>query len=121
MKELMTILQLILQGFGCAYVVLDALDECTERKKLLDLVTEIMTWKLGNLHVLVTSRKEQAFSECLPPLASGMFDIQSLILEDIRIYVQQTLQFDSQFTRKKWLSKMQGEIEKTLIEHADGM
>lgn len=121
MKELMTILQLILQGFGHTYVVLDALDECTERKKLLDLIEEIMAWKLGKLHVLVTSRKEQAFSDRLPPLATGKFDIQKLILEDIRIYVRETLQHDPQFTRKKWLPKMQGEIEKTLIEHADGM
>jgi hypothetical protein len=102
-------------------VVLDALDECTEKKKLLDLIEEIMIWKLDKLHVLVTSRKEQTFSNHLIPLASGMFDIQSLILEDIRIYVQETLQYDPQFRRKKWLPKMQREIEKTLIEHADGM
>jgi hypothetical protein len=120
-KELLKTLQLILQGFDCAYMVLDALDECTERKKLLELITEIMTWKLEKLHVLVTSRKEQAFSDQLQPLASGKFDIQNLILEDIRIYVWETLQHDPQFTRKRWLLKMQGEIEKTLIEHANGM
>jgi hypothetical protein len=90
-KELITTLQLILQGFGHVYVVLDALDECTEKKKLLDLIKEIMTWKLDKLHVLVTSRKEQTFSNHLIPLASGMFDIQGLILEDIRIYVQEIL------------------------------
>jgi hypothetical protein len=121
MKELISTLQWILQGFGHTYVVLDALDECMERMKLLDLIEEIMTWKLEKLHVLVTSRKEQAFSNRLPPLASGKFDIQNLILEDIRIYVWETLQHDPQFTKRKWLPRMQGEIEKTLIEHADGM
>jgi hypothetical protein len=121
MEDLMMTLQLILQGFGHVYLVFDALDECTEQKKLLDLIQEIMTWKPIRLHVLVTSRKEQVFSDHLVPLASGIFDIQSLIIEDIRIYIQETLQHDPWFTRKKWLPKMQEDIEKRLTEHADGM
>lgn len=120
-KDLMTVLPLILEGFDHVYIVLDALDECPERTKLLDLVEEILTWKLEKLHILATSRKERVFSDRLEPLASGLFDIQSLILEDIRAYVQETLFHDGEFTKKKWLPKVRGEIEKTLIEHADGM
>ena len=117
----MATLQLILQAFSHVYVVLDALDECPERMKLLDLVKEIMSWNLEKLHFLVTSRKEQVFIDHLQPLAPCTFDVQTLILEDIRTYIQETLQHDVQFIKKKWLPKVKKEIESTLIEQADGM
>jgi len=118
-KDLLVTLHLILEGFDHVYIVLDALDECAERTKLLDLIEEIITWKLERLHVLATSRRERVFHERLEPRASDSFDIQELIREDIRIYVRETLR--SQFINKKWLSKVQDTVENRLIENADGM
>ena len=118
-EDLLATLHLILAGFDHVYIVLDALDECAERMKLLDLIEEIITWKLERLHVLATSRREQVFLERLEPQASDSFDIQELICEDIRIYVRETLR--SQFINKKWLSKVQDTVENRLIKNADGM
>jgi len=118
-KDLITTLQVIVEGFDCAYIVLDALDECPERMKLLELVEEIISWKFERLHVLATGRRERDFLERLEPRASGTFNIQNLIREDIRIYVQERLR--SQFTSKKWLPKVQGTVEQRLIENSDGM
>jgi len=112
-------LQLILEGFDHVYIVLDALDECAERTKLLDLIEEIITWKLKGLHVLATSRRERVFLERLEPRASDSFDIQELIHEDIRIYIREKLR--SRFINKKWLSKVQDAVENRLIENANGM
>ncbi|KAI0309353.1 hypothetical protein OF83DRAFT_1045488, partial [Amylostereum chailletii] len=47
--------------FGEVFVILDALDECpmhTERTKVLDMVQNIMSWKLRGLHLCITSRPE---------------------------------------------------------------
>ena len=118
-KDLMMALQLIIQGFERAYIVLDALDECAERMRLLDVAEEIISWKPERLHVLATSRRERVFMDRLEPRAAATFDIQNLIREDIRIYVHGRL--SSQFATKTWLSKVQHTIENRLIEDADGM
>jgi hypothetical protein len=118
-KDLMTALQLILQGFEQAYIVLDALDECAERTRLLDVAEEIISWMPERLHVLATGRRERVFIDRLEPRASATFDIQNLIREDIRIYVHGRLSL--QFAAKTWLSKVQHTIENRLIKDADGM
>src|SRR6266498_4426590 len=41
------------------YMIIDALDECTDRGELLKLIEEIVSWKSGNLHLLATSRRER--------------------------------------------------------------
>jgi hypothetical protein len=40
------------------YVVLDALDECVERHEVLRDIRDIVGWRTGKLHLLVTSRRE---------------------------------------------------------------
>jgi hypothetical protein len=118
-KDLTTALQLIVQGFDHAYIVLDALDECAERTKLLDFVEEIMIWNPEKLHVLATGRRERVFIDRLERRASDSFDIQNLIREDIQIYVHGRL--SSQFATKPWPPKVQRAIEDQLIEDANGM
>ena len=118
-KDLLATLHLIIEGFDHVYIILDALDECVERTKLLDLIEEIIAWKLERSHILATGRRERVFFERLEPRASDSFDIQELIREDIRIYVREKLR--SQFINKKWLSKVQDTVENRLIENADGM
>lgn len=44
------ILLLILEAFGNVYIVLDALDECSERKDLQKWIKEMTSWKKGKLH-----------------------------------------------------------------------
>jgi hypothetical protein len=111
----------ILQGFRQVHLVLDALDECTERMALLDMVGEIADWKLDNLRVLVTSRKEHDIALRLEPLISHSIDIQSNVGEDIEIYLRGTFQTDPRFTKQRCLVDMQEEIKRTLLEGANGM
>src|ERR1700727_936745 len=58
-KVLVEALREIVCGFQQTYIIVDALDECSEREKLLVLIEDIMGWKLSTLHILATSRKEQ--------------------------------------------------------------
>src|SRR6202035_3112178 len=58
-KSLQDTLILILEAFDDVSIVLDALDECNERKDLLKWITEMICFRKDKLHLLVTSRPEE--------------------------------------------------------------
>lgn len=51
-NELLTTLQCLIQDSAQTFIVLDALDECTEREEILSDIKQIAEWKTGNLHIL---------------------------------------------------------------------
>ena len=63
--DLQNTLQTILDGFSSTFIILDALDECTEREKLLGWIHTFMLGKDKNvgLHLIVTSRPEQEIED----------------------------------------------------------
>ena len=116
----MVTLQDILGGFPQVFIILDALDECKEREELLGIIEGIINWKLKKLHILATSRMEREIEETLEPLATRQICIQSAIINaDIQTYIGKRLQNDSKL--RKWPASVQAEIEKTLMDGADGM
>ena len=117
---LMKTLQDILGGFQHAYIILDALDECADCEELLGLIDDLVAWKLGTLHMLVTSRKERDIELHLMPQVSDAIDIQGAFVDnDIRIHIHERLQNDAKL--RKWPAHIQEEIEKTLMKGAHGM
>ena len=115
-------LQTILDGFHSVFIVLDALDECAEREKVLDWIQTIILQSndpLG-LHLIFTSRPEKEIIEKLQP-----FDLCCIDLvgesgnHDIAAYLDYQLQNDSD--TKKWDPDTQNEIKSTLMKKADGM
>jgi hypothetical protein len=93
-----------------AYIIVDAFDECTEREGLLELIQEIVGWKISTLHILVTSRKEREIEDCLIPLSWRTVDLQEAVVAgDIKIHVRERLQIDPKL--KKWPVRVQAEIE----------
>ena len=120
LDDLHNVLQKILDGFNSAYVVLDALDECHERDKVLDWVHNVILYKNENLrlHLITTSRPEKEINDkfnsyhCVDLVkASGNHNIVA--------YLDYQLQND--FDWQKWDQKIQNEIKSTLIKQADGM
>ncbi|KAF7970452.1 hypothetical protein HWV62_23897 [Athelia sp. TMB] len=61
-----TLLQ-ILQLFRAAYIVIDALDECDDRPKLLRWINSVTSQSSGLLHLMVTSRPEPDIKDRLRP------------------------------------------------------
>jgi hypothetical protein len=57
--DLLEVTQQAAQEFTQAFVVIDALDECTQRSELMSMLETVAGWKLHNLHLLMTSRKER--------------------------------------------------------------
>ena len=57
-RALQETLQHILDGFHSAYIIIDSLDECTERYKVLEWIKKIDSQNMCNLHMVVASQPE---------------------------------------------------------------
>ena len=118
LNDLHNVLQMILGGFGSAYIILDALDECSERDKVLDWVQTVILHKNGNLrlHLITTSRPEKDINDRL-----NSYDYVDMVEEsenhDMEIYLDYQLQTGWQ----KWPLEIQNEIKLALRKQADGM
>jgi methionine synthase II (cobalamin-independent) len=115
-EQLQNVLRDILDGFSQAYIVIDALDECTEREKTLDWVNKLISdasRKVANLHIAVTSRPERDINEIFTALDPHSIDVGEANTTDIVEYL--TLQMGSKFDENT-RAKIMSELEK----HAEG-
>jgi hypothetical protein len=96
------------------------LDECKEREELLGLLESLISWKIEHLHVLATSRREIDIEETLKPLVTDEICIQNRFVNaDIHTHICDRLQNDPKL--RKWPTNVQRQIEKSLVDGADGM
>ena len=120
LDDLQKTLQRILDGFSSTFIILDALDECAEREKLLNWIQTFILQKDLNLrvHLIVTSRPEQEIEEKF-----NFYYSLDLAKEsennDLKSYLDYHLQNDSNL--QKWNSDTQKQIKLALMEQADGM
>ena len=102
---LATLYQMI-ESFKETFIILDALDECSERQELLEDIEELKCWTDTNLHILSTSRREKDIEERIEPLAydQGKISIDSMrVNDDIRAYVHERLRADPKL--KRWYTE----------------
>jgi hypothetical protein len=112
-----------------AWLVLDALDECSTRRGpstegLLSWIREVLNSEQRNVHLLVTSRPEQDIKSGIMDFAyiDDIVPIQSsLISDDIRAYVRTRVREDKGFKRWRQRPDIQEEIETRVMKKADGM
>ena len=103
------------------YIIVDALDECTERDELLTDLEEIVSWKDASWHVLTTSRKEKDIEEALTPLSDRIGIQSALVNPDVGTYINHRLKTDRKLKRWQKKPKVQLEIGDTLMKKAKGM
>jgi NACHT domain len=121
---LLVVLQAMILEFPQSYLVLDALDECTDRAALIDVLETILGWQLDKLHLLVTSRKERDIESSLEEFLEERNIIclqSSLVDDDIKKYVHQRLSDDKRLRKWQKDPKIAHEIESTLMKRAHGM
>jgi hypothetical protein len=110
--------------FTHVYVVLDALDECAYRPELMNMLEIVAGWELKNLHLLMTSRKEQ---DIRSSLAIFVYEGDAVCFEsnvidrDIQQYVQERLSNDKSLSKWKKDAAIMQEIEAALMRGACGM
>jgi len=113
-----TALRFMLEEFTKTYIIIDALDECTDRKELLELIQAIHGWEMGEVQILVTSRRETDIEDALELLHADQVCIQSAQINgDIQLHIREQLQKIS----KRWPTQVQEEIEEMLMSGAHGM
>jgi hypothetical protein len=121
-ESLVTTLRHLISCFTEVYVIVDALDECTEVEKLLRTVQTFSGWEIPGLHLLATSRPEKVIKDVLsqPEICNIPVD-KEYKNEDIRVHVRAQLQVD--LSLKRWSSnpEIKSEIEACLVDKAHGM
>ena len=119
-SSLEDILHVILDGLDLAYIIIDSIDECTERGKVLNWIQKIVSQEMGNLRVVVTSRPEPEIDDVLRPLDSGYVDVvREAANVDIERYIDQELATDPKLNR--WDKTAQENIKTALMKGAEGM
>jgi hypothetical protein len=112
------------------YLIIDALDESpntsgipSPRERVLQLLKELATLPLPNLHICVTSRPEIDIRNILEPLTSRQVSLhdQSGQKEDIADYVRSVVYSESEQIMRRWRKEDKELVIKTLTVRADGM
>jgi len=118
--DLQNTLQTILDGFSSTFIILDALDECTERGKLLNWIQTFILEKDKNLglHLIVTSHPEQEIEDKFKS-SHYLVLVKESKNHDLVAYLDYQLQNDSDL--QKWNFDTQKQIKLKLMEEADGM
>ena len=112
------------------YLVLDALDECSNtigtpspREIVLDLVEDLANSPYSNLHICVTSSLEQDIRNVLESLTSPPFTVslheESAHREDIILYVNSFVNSDR--TMRDWTAENKDLVINSLLRRAGGM
>ncbi|KAF8504919.1 hypothetical protein F5888DRAFT_813349 [Russula emetica] len=110
------------------YIIVDALDECpndsglpTPREEVLDLVKNLVSLRVPDLHICVTSRPEIDIKSALDHLTSLRVSLhsQSGQTKDIVDYINSVVYSDTKMQR--WREEDRKLVIETLSERADGM
>ncbi|KAJ7773701.1 hypothetical protein DFH07DRAFT_711731, partial [Mycena maculata] len=116
--NLVDVLGRILSQLGCTYVVLDALDECTEPHILVQLVSRLRAWTKRPLHVLLTSQPCEIFTKTFDnmPYVALEFDTTH---HDINLFVVDELRSNPNLEHLSL--KYAEDVATKVVEKSDGM
>jgi len=116
------------QAQGPTFIILDALDESpitasipSAREEVLELLDELVSLHLPNLHICVTSRPEhdiRVVVECLTEHPVSLHD-ESGQQEDISNFVVAFVRSNQRM--KRWREEDKNLVIKILSKKADGM
>ena len=111
------------------YLILDALDECSNvsrisspRGRILQLVKELVDLQIPNLHICVTCLPEIDIRRVLMPLTSRLVSLhdESGQKKDIEDYVRSVVYSNSEPIMRRWRKEDKELVIETLSERADG-
>lgn len=119
-------LQQIIEGFERTYIIIDALDECTDREKLLFWIGELIQSKMDKLHLLLASRREQDIEGQFDYMADTDLMVRlplagKCVDADIERYLDAMLSEMVLSKKVRWDAQTQARVKEVLVTGADGM
>ncbi|RDW93506.1 uncharacterized protein DSM5745_00828 [Aspergillus mulundensis] len=114
----------MVKGKKDIYIVIDALDECTDRKNVMWLMQKFTSWWKAELHLCVSSRQEKDINKVLQQIVpeNGRIVLdKERVNADIHHYLRRRLQVDEGFDKWRKLPNTAQEIERKIMDKADGM
>ena len=93
------------------------------QKQVLNLIKDLASLRLPNLHLCVTSRPEIDIRAALEPLAFHWVSIheESGQKRDIEEYITAVVHADSDTAMRRWREQDKDLVIETLTDKADGM
>lgn len=117
-KDLVSALSVLSKHFLRTYIVIDALDESTEKDRIANVLLEIAAQEECHISWLVTCRREKD-TETLKrdPLLRTITLEGSAVDRDIEVYVRKRLSDELSMLP----ARIKRKVEAVLLEKADGM
>ena len=110
------------------YIILDALDECSNtdkipssRTRVLDLLKHLVNPRFSNLHLCVTSRPEDDILAELQAFPTISIQEEMGQKEDIRRYIEDVVYANSKTPMGRWDIETKNKVVQALTEKAGGM
>ena len=122
LDTLLNVLKVTVGLFSQTFILLNALDESTERTKVLKLLAGLISWKFQTLHVLLTSQVVPEIEGTMQSLYTICVDLcgkASGIAQDIWLFLDDLLEHDDDLW--EWGTTEKAMITKALVECLDGM
>ncbi|KAF5700443.1 heterokaryon incompatibility protein het-E-1 [Fusarium mundagurra] len=118
--QMLLSLEAILQEFDTVYLMIDAVDESLPRARLIQVIQDLATdQRFDKVRLLATSRNYTDIETVFSPISIQISMMNSLVEQDIRVYVHSSLRSNKKFAR--WSEDLLLEIEDTLSKGARGM
>jgi hypothetical protein len=120
LTELMLALEVSLNSFDIAYIVVDALDESKPREDLQRVIPDYATDSgFAKIHCIVTSRKYIDIEQSLEPISRSIAMSNAFVEDDTRKHVHSALHAWSRFQR--WPTDLLTEVEDAVVHGSKGM
>jgi hypothetical protein len=108
------------------FLIIDALDECeiTEQDRFLEFIQQLLDWRVGGLHLLVTSRPEVHIVKVMEKLCSEseVVDLNSEnVASDIKYYVRSEIYNPHSPGFARWPKDIKEQVIESLVINAGGM
>jgi Cdc6-like AAA superfamily ATPase len=120
-KGLLGAFKEIAKKFSKVRVVLDGIDETSERLELLDIVAQICQEGSGNVRFLITSRPQRSVEDALgiENVVAVSLDENHFVQSDIARYVRSFLDRDPRLKRRP--TAVKASIEESLVGKSGGV
>jgi ankyrin repeat domain-containing protein 50 len=119
-ENLIKTLLTLLRNSHQTYLLMDALDECSERKELFDILYCLVQISSGSMKLFITSRKERDITYYLCDIIKIIMSLEGDgVNADINLHIKKCLENDKDL--RKWKPQIKQEICNALVKGAHGM